>query len=36
MTDALLKEAYDKVLVPMVAAMKKEGMPYVAAYMQAL
>lgn len=29
MTEALLKEAYDKVLVPMVKAMKAEGMPYV-------
>lgn len=27
MTDALLKEAYDKVLVPMVAAMKKKACP---------
>lgn len=29
MTEALLKEAYDKILVPMVGAMKAEGMPYV-------
>lgn len=29
MTEELLKEAYDTILVPMVAAMKAEGMPYV-------
>lgn len=29
MTEELLKEAYDTILVPMVTAMKAEGMPYV-------
>ncbi len=36
LTDALRDEAMKTILEPMVAAMEKEGMPYVAVSMQVL